>query len=92
MTDYPLGLTRDQFLDRLIGVYAYDQGAVDSGIRDEAFKEATRLFFKAMSEAEFNRFISPIVRDWFLSDEAIAHGYGIEDIASFWKWLEDKGL
>jgi hypothetical protein len=36
-----------------------------------------------------NAFISHLVRDWYLSDEAIANGDGIASVVSVVEWLND---
>ena len=87
-------MTESELSDSLMGLFAYDIGCRDSGIHDERLRERVRVELftdpgRNKSQIVSNR-ISRIVRDAFLSDEAIADGYGLEDVAEFIKWLDEE--
>lgn len=83
-------MTEQELRDALDGLYAYDQGSRDSGIHDEALRAKcigelqSRL---GPHEVAPRLFLSRMIRDMFLTEEALAQGYGIEDVMSFIKWL-----
>jgi hypothetical protein len=66
---------------------AYDVGAWDSGISDEAMREAVRAYLKGLSRDQLRRTCALFARG-YLTDEAIAEGRGVEDVAQFVGWLE----
>jgi hypothetical protein len=85
--------TPEERLTESVGWYAYDQGATDSGIHDDLAKDA---FFDWLHEfakdTETERLtLSRWIRDYWLSEEALAQGYGIEDVKSYLEWLCDNG-
>lgn len=87
-------MTEAELSDSLMGLFAYDLGCVDSGIKDENLRERVRLELfndptRSKSQIVSNR-ISRIVRDEFLSEEAISDGYGLEDVAEFIEWLDER--
>ena len=73
----------------LIGLFAYDGGATDSGIHDEVLRAELIAGMKAMSEDEFRLGMSRFVQEHFLSEDALAKRYGIEDVVEFVRWLGD---
>ena len=73
--------------DALVGLFAYDEGAHDSGIHDERLRLTAKDRLFAMSTDEFRLFISRLVREQFLSEEALAQRYGLEDVKDFIRWL-----
>jgi len=97
-TDEPnLVKVKDQErFDDLIGIFAYDTGAVDSGIHDEVLRgELISWIGKELSKPEnehriFPKIFDALVRDYFLSDKALAQGYGLEDVREFINWLDDE--
>lgn len=87
-------MTDAELSDALMGLYAYDTGSRDSGIHDERLRDRVRIEFftdpgRSGSQIVSDR-ISRIVRDAFLSEEAISEGYGIEDVADFIRWLSEE--
>ena len=74
----------------MLGLFAYDSGATDSGIHDEALRAKCIGTLKGMGEDEFRLTMSRIVRDAFLSEEALSQGYGIEDTSEFIRWLSNS--
>ena len=89
MTTRIAGITDSQW-ETLVGIFAYDMGAVDSGIRNEPARAGLIGLLTSMSEEAFRLEISRRMRDEFLSEEALAQRYGIEDVASFIRWLDER--
>jgi hypothetical protein len=87
-------LAEQELRDALEGLYAYDTGSHDSGIHDEALRQRCIAAIKAMpigrSELVPRLWLSRLIRDMWLSEDALNQGYGIEDAISFLKWLEER--
>lgn len=86
-------MTDEDLADSLAGLYAYDTGCVDSGIHDERLRQRCieELGARPVGAAEVGPrlFLSRMIRDHWLSEEALEQGYGIEDVLSFAEWLGD---
>lgn len=85
-------MTDEELRDSLDGLYAYDNGAVDSGIHDEDLRVRCVTEMQARRgpyEVAPRLFLSRMIRDMWLSEEALAQGYGIEDAVNFVRWLGD---
>ncbi len=80
-------MTDAEFANAMIGIYAYDTGSVDSGIHDELLR--ARVIAELRRDGGEVR-LSRLVRDHFLSEEALAKHYGIEDVSHFIRWLDDQ--
>lgn len=80
--------------EALEGLYAYDGGSLDSGIKDEALRQKCKEYIKSLplksSELVPRLWLSRLVRDMWLSEEALEQGYGIEDALKFLQWLQDE--
>jgi hypothetical protein len=86
-------MTDEELRAALVGLHAYDEGARDSGIHDEDLRERCKAELKARTasgEPGARLFLSRLVRDMWLSEEALAQGYGIEDAEGFIRWLSDR--
>lgn len=87
-------MNEKELREALDGLYAYDDGSVDSGIHDEALRQRCIEAIKAISVGESELvprlWLSRLIRDMWLSEEALEQGYGIEDALSFLRWLEDR--
>lgn len=85
-------MTEEQLRNALDGLHAYDDGAVDSGIHDEDLRQRCINALKAQTGPHeiAPEVLSRIVRDLYLTDEAIAQGYGLEDAVGFIRWLDDR--
>ena len=83
-------VNKDRLFDYLDGLYAYDTGCTDSGINDELLREEVKTQLDSLSEEEFRVIMSTYIRKYFVSEEAVKDGYGIEDVASFIRWLNDR--
>ena len=73
--------------DKILERFAYDTGAKDSGINHS--KEEIKDYLLNLSENEFRLFLSRIIREEFLSEDALMQGYGIEDVCSFIDWIRN---
>lgn len=79
--------------DALDGLFAYDTGSTDSGIRDEGLRQRCVAELQqraAPGETAARLFLSRMIRDMWLSDEALEQGYGIEDALEFTDWLGER--
>lgn len=89
-----MGMTDAELSDALDGLYAYDTGCRDSGIKDERLRSKVQVEFFTDPERTGSQLISVrmsrIVREMFLSEEALSQGYGLEDVAHFLRWLDDE--
>lgn len=79
-------MTTDELRAALDGLFAYDTGCVGSGIKDEQLRQRCIDALRALSRPT----LAALVRDMWLSDEAIGLGYGAEDAAEFLRWLDDS--
>lgn len=70
-------------------LFAYDTGATDSGIKDEYLRDKIIKYIQGLSEDEMRIFLSNYIRESFVSPEAIADGYGVEDVKAFIEWLDE---
>lgn len=83
-------MTLDAVLTELVGHYAYDTGATDSGVRDACRKiQLVALWRGHAKAAGYDKLEAEWARGYWLSDEAIGRGYGVADLTKFFRWLED---
>lgn len=83
-------MTYAEVKDALDGLSAYDLGCSDSGIRDELLRERVKTYLRALSDPDRRKLLGRIMRELFLTDEALAQGYGPEDAKEFGVWLDDE--
>lgn len=87
-------MTEEELRDALDGLYAYDMGSHDSGIKDEALLQKCIAAIQNLpcdhGELVPRLWLSRLVRDMWLSEESLAQGYGVEDAVSFLRWLCEK--
>lgn len=84
-------MTDDELSDALDGLYAYDQGSIDSGIHDARLRARVVAEILAMPKDENQLYpdrLARIAREMWLSEEAIAAGYGLEEVHRFVDWLQ----
>lgn len=79
-------MDNEQLRDALDGLFAYDMGATDSGIHDVALKCAVKGVIAIIPPADLTR----MIRDMWMSEEAIAQGYTVADAYEFMQWLGDE--
>ena len=75
----------------LIGLYAYDTGCVSSGIKDELLRQEALRQLGILNVDDRRTFLAELVREHFLSAEAVQQGYGLEDAQEFANWLDEQG-
>lgn len=83
-------MTDEELRAALDGLFAYDSGCVDSGIHDEDLRERCLAELRRQTgrhEVMPRLLLSRMMRDMWLSEEALAQGYGIEDAMSFAEWV-----
>ncbi|MEK5115407.1 hypothetical protein [Bacillus sp. FSL R5-0677] len=81
-------MEQKQLFEALDGLFAFDNGCIDSGIRDEQLRFQVCNHLEALDENEFRVTLSTFVRQYFVSEERIEKGYGIEDVAKFIRWID----
>ncbi len=81
-------MTDEELSDALDGLHAYDSGCVSSGIHDEMLRE--RVKAELHERPDIDLWLSRWCREMMLSDKALAHGYRLEDVAGFVRWLSDR--
>lgn len=75
--------------EALDGLHAYDSGCVDSGISDVALRLECAEYIDRLPTTERRLVLSRIVRDLYLTDEALDQGYGWEDAMEFGMWIDE---
>jgi len=83
-------MTDAELWDALDGLKAYDGGALDSGIHDEALRQRVKEYLVSLPEPAALATLSRFIRDMYLTDTAITQGYGIESVADFIRWMRDE--
>lgn len=81
-------MNTDELYSALDGLHAFDSGAMDSGISDEAIRRQVCDYLGSVSDTERRLLLSRFVREHYLTEEALAAGYGIGDVADFIEWLD----
>jgi hypothetical protein len=81
-------MNQNELFDALNGLFAYDTGCTDSGVKDETLRAKVVSYLNSLSEDEFRITLSIFIREAFVSEEAINEGYGIEDVKSFIEWMD----
>lgn len=81
-------MTDEEFREGLDGLFAHDTGCVDSGIKDERLREQCRQVL--VDHADDAAWLTRLIREMWMSEDAVAAGYGIGDALSFVGWLSDR--
>ena len=81
-------MTDEELFGYLDGMFAYDTGCVDSGIKDEIKRQEIIKLLRSDYDLA-NKKLAKFVLTHFLSEEASQQGYGLEDVKSFITWLGD---
>ncbi len=71
-------MSEQEILDRIEGIFAYDMGSHDSGIKDDAFKASLKTM------PEIDRLLMMV-----LARLTVEGGYTIEDAIQFCDWVQD---
>lgn len=85
-------MNEDELLDALDGLYAYDGGAVDSGIKDERLRTRVKAHLLAIPYRERDILLGRIARELYLTDDALEQGSCLEGVEGFIRWLRDQGV
>jgi hypothetical protein len=83
-------MTEDEIRDAMEGLYAYDTGCVSSGIHDEVLRRRVLDALEALPATARRAMLARICRELYLTDGAIALGYGCEDAGDFVRWLDER--
>jgi hypothetical protein len=83
-------MDKEVLFDTLDGFFAYDTGCVDSGIHDTRLKTKIKLYLHELPSNDFRLLMTEFIREYFVSEEAVSKGYGIEDVKSFINWLDEE--
>lgn len=68
-------------------LFAYDEGATDSGVRDERLRARRVAEWRDLPDEEREQRFAAYVDDAYLSPESRALGYSDEDADAFREWL-----
>lgn len=88
-------MNQQEAFEAMVCLYAYDTGC-SSRIHDPMLRRNVKDFLRTERQKPENKnrnipcFLDPLVRDRFLSDEALSSGYGSEDVRTFVDWLEGE--
>jgi hypothetical protein len=86
-------VTDDELREALIWLYADDCGLVCGAGREPTLRQQTRRAVwdrLVADDVELRVWISRLVREVFLSDQALANGHGIDDACEFWSWFDQS--
>jgi hypothetical protein len=82
-------MDKEKLFESLEGLFAYDTGCVDSGIHDERLRREVINYLHSLSSDDFRLIMTEFIREYFVCEEAVNQGYGIEDVSSFIEWLSE---
>ncbi|WP_025909345.1 hypothetical protein [Priestia flexa] len=83
-------MEQKKLFESLDGLFAYDTGCTDSGIKDEQLREEITDYLHSLEDDDFRITLSTYIREYYVSEKAVEQGYGIEDVAEFINWLSDR--
>ena len=69
--------------------FAYDTGCTDICDNSNLSHNELKEELTNMDEDNLRVTLSNFIRDYFLTDDAISQGYGIEDVKRFIEWLDE---
>ena len=80
-------MTYKEIRDALDGLQAYDMGATDSGIHDDALRERVKRHMQGLELQDHDALIKRLCLE-YVSDEGVWKGqYSPEDLKDFLVWL-----
>lgn len=82
----------EQIRTAVSGIFAYDDGAVCSGTRDEGLRSEVIAHISSLEDLDHRTLIARLVIDLCLSPESLELGYGPEDAAGFLQWCDNQGI
>jgi hypothetical protein len=72
-------MKKSKIIDRIWAIFAYDQGATDSGIKDDSFKA------KLKKSENLEKYLTEVLREMLSRKE-----YGLADAKNFIDWIENE--
>ena len=81
-------MTKDELFDTLDGMFAYDAGCTDSGIKNEPLR---RQIFKHMAALPTGVQLQ-IVSAFLTKEYTPEQGYGVEEWVDFLVWYQNQCL
>ena len=81
-------MKKDKLFDSLDGLCAFDSGCVDSGIKDESLRREVKEYISSLNVDDFRIIMTEFIRKYYVCEEAVEKGYGIEDVKGFIDWLD----
>ncbi|HEY9750355.1 MAG TPA: hypothetical protein V6C63_16850 [Allocoleopsis sp.] len=85
-------MTEQELHSSIDGLFAYDTGSLDSGIHDKQLKAEVVRRLSDMSQDELRLFLGRHAREYYLTEEKLAQGYGLEDALEFHDWVKENLL
>lgn len=82
-------MTDEELFDAIDGLHAYDDGATDSGIRDEALRQRVIEELRADAASVPNSLVGPRLMR-FVRTHYYLEPYTLEDVAGFIEWLAER--
>lgn len=76
-------------VEAIMGLAAYEDGATDSGIRDEVLRAKVEAYINGLSREQYRKLRAMVARE-FLDDEAVEQGYGMESAREVDDWIEER--
>ncbi len=80
-------MKQNKLLDALNAFFAYDVGCTDSGISDPVLRAKVEAELGAMTDTQKEELKDTYIKKFLLNDEAIAQGFGDEDVEEFKEWF-----
>jgi len=83
-------MSYEDLKDALDGLFAYDTGCTDSGIKDEVLRGQVKTHLRSLPVDEHRALVAKLTVDMWLSEKALEQGYGAEDAKAFLTWLDEE--
>lgn len=82
-------MNKEKLFDSLDGLKAYDTGCIDSGIHDEKLRQEVITYLRSLDGKTLRITLTEYIRKYFVCEDAVEKGAGIEDVRAFIDWLSD---
>jgi hypothetical protein len=86
-------VTDDELREAVVWLYASDSGLARSAGHEPTLRALCRQAVwdrLVTDEVGLRVWVSKLVRDVFLSDDALRGGFGVEDACEFWSWFDQN--
>lgn len=91
-------MEREELFDYLSWFFAYDTGSTDTGIKDNFKKSQLKKYLHQNLDTKDKKellcltdnLLGEFVREYFLTEEQMRKGYGLEDVKCFIDWLGEE--